>query len=201
MLCTQSGGRSNGPQTTPRRAMPADDGFTLIEVVIAMFILVAGLLGLAHVFYMGVTVVSGSSAAVVAREKAREAIESVHAARDTGTVDWNDVRNDEAPEAADCPAGTTANGGGIFLKGSQHLGGPGADGLVNTEDDTDAEIAPGRDNVMGTEDDIRLPSFMREINICDVTANPNLRMIIVTIRYDVPRQQTYRLTSYVSKFS
>jgi prepilin-type N-terminal cleavage/methylation domain-containing protein len=180
--------------------MSADDGLSLVEVVVAMVILVVGLLGLAQVFYMGLKTVSGSSNAVVAREKAREAIESVHAARDTGTVDWADVRNEEAPE---CPEDTEANGGGIFREGMVRVGGPGADGLVNTADDTDAEIAPGKDNTFGNDDDIELPpTFQRQISICDIPNNPNLRMIFVTIRYmSSTRQETYTLTSYVSKFS
>lgn len=199
MGSTETARRSNGPRTMRRRAMAAEDGLTLVEVLIAMFILVAGLLGVAHVFYIGVTAVSTSSARVVAREKAREAIESVHAARDTGTKVWNDVRNQEAPD--DCPEDTEGQGGGDFLKGMQPLGGPGADGLVNTDDDTDAEIAPGPDNAIGTDDDIELQMFERQISICDVPENPNLRVIVVTIRYNVNRLQTYTLTSYVSKFS
>jgi prepilin-type N-terminal cleavage/methylation domain-containing protein len=179
--------------------MRANDGLTLVEVVIAMLILVIGLLGMAQVFYMGLRAVSGSSTGVVAREKAREAIESVHAARDTGTKVWDDVRNVEAPD--DCPEDTEAAGGGVFLKGMRDLGGPGADGLVNTEDDTDAEIAPGPDNVIGNDDDIELQNFERQISICDIPENPNLRMIVVTIRYNTNRQQTYTLRSYVSKFS
>lgn len=199
MRSTESAGRSNGPRTRPRRAMAADDGLTLIEVMIAMFILVAGLLGVAHVFYLGVTVVSGSSAAARSREKAREAIESVHAARDSGTVTWAQVRNIQAP--LNCPNGTTPNGGGVFVTGWRDLGAPGADGIVNTVDDTQIEVAPGKDNVMGTSDDIEHHSFDRQISICDIPANPDLRMIIVIIRYDVPRQQTYTLRSYVSRFS
>jgi prepilin-type N-terminal cleavage/methylation domain-containing protein len=179
--------------------MSADDGLTLIEVLIAMVILVAGMLGLAHVFYTGVIVTAGSSEAVRAREKAREAIESVHAARDSGTVTWDQVRNVTAPN--NCPAGTTAAGGGIFLTPARNLGAPGADGLVNTADDTAIERAPGKDNVLGTADDIEHSGVTRQISICEIPANVSLRMIIVTIRYNQARQQTYTLRSYVSRFS
>ena len=49
-------------------------GFSLLEVVVAMSILVVGLLGLAQTFYVGMSLVSTSSPNLIAREKAREAI-------------------------------------------------------------------------------------------------------------------------------
>ena len=62
-----------------------------------------------------------STPMLVAREKAREAIESVHAARDTGEFAWTTILN-----VAD---------GGVFLNGAQSVRRPGLDGLVNTADD------------------------------------------------------------------
>ena len=206
MKLTNSAGRSAGPG--PRTTLPAppaspraEDGFSLVEVIVAMMVLVVGLLGLAQVFYLGLSAVGGSSAAVVAREKAREAIESVHSARDTRVITWAQIRNANAP--ANCPAGTNPVGGGIFRNNAVNLGAPGPDGLVNTQDDTAFEVAPGKDNIMGTSDDVRLQGFTREIAICDVPNNTNLRMIVVTIRYNTgsPKQQVYSLTSYVSRFS
>jgi type II secretory pathway pseudopilin PulG len=201
MKLTKSTGHSAGLRTRLFAALPADDGLTLVEVVVAMLILVVGLLSLAQVFYMGVKAIAGSSQSVIAREKAREAIESVHSARDTRIITWNQIRNAAPPDS--CPEDLNAVGGGIFDNGAVHLGGPGPDGLVNTDDDTDAEIAPGKDHIVGTSDDVRLEGFTREINICDVPSNANLRMITVVIRYTSgsARQQEYRLTSYVSKFS
>ncbi len=60
---------------------------------------------------------------LIAREKAREAIESVHAARDTGEASWATIRN--------------VLDGGVFLDGAQPIKDPGDDGLVNTADDGD----------------------------------------------------------------
>ena len=59
---------------------------------------------------------------LIAREKAREAVESVHAARDTGEVAWTTIQN-------------VADGDGVFLNGAQPIKDPGIDGLVNTADD------------------------------------------------------------------
>jgi prepilin-type N-terminal cleavage/methylation domain-containing protein len=198
---------------------PDERGFSLIEVVVAMSILLIGLLGLAQVFYLGMVNASTSSANLIAREKAREAIESVHSARDTRTVDWADVRNANAPA---CPAidavgaqpavAFVPNGGGIFLNGEQPLRQPGVDGLVNTGDDAAAgpEELPGANGRFepgpppatrtAANDDIAIVDFWREVTICDV--NPDLRQIQVSVRYRVgTTDRRYTLVTYISSFS
>ena len=203
-------------------------GFSLIEVVVAMSILLVGLLGLAQVFYLGVVNASTSSAHLIAREKAREAIESVHTARDTRTIAWTAVRNVNPPTVTDpvfspgCtaiaavgaqPAVTfTATGGGVFLNGEQLLRQPGVDGLVNTADDAAAgpEELPGANGRYeagpppavrtAANDDIAITNFWREIAICDV--NPDLRQIRVSVRYRVGAiERRYSLVTYISSFS
>ena len=94
---------------------------------------------------------------LIAREKAREAVESVHSARDTGELSWSRVRN-----VAD---------GGAFLNGAQDVKMPGPDGLVNTADDGAIEVlrAPGADGVLNTADDalttLAHELFQRQITI------------------------------------
>jgi prepilin-type N-terminal cleavage/methylation domain-containing protein len=173
-------------------------GFSLIEVMVAMGIMSAGLMALVGVFALGVTRMASSSPMLLAREKAREAVESVHAARDTGELAWNTVRN-----AAD---------GGVFLNGPQPLRLPGADGLVNTADDGEVETLrePGKDGELDTDDDalIRLTDYTREIRITTLNydngggLNPNLRQVVVSIRYKVDNTwRVYTLTTYVSSYS
>jgi prepilin-type N-terminal cleavage/methylation domain-containing protein len=101
-------------------------GFTLIEALVAMAILSIGMLGLAQAFYLGMRHMSTSSANLIAREKAREAVESVHTARDTRIITWAQIQN--------------ATNGGVFLDGAQPLYAAGADGLVNTADDAAAGL-------------------------------------------------------------
>lgn len=167
-------------------------GFSLLEVMIAMMVLTAGLLGLAQTFYVGMLHMSTSSANLVAREKAREAIESVHTARDTRTITWAEITN--------APAG-------VFLTGFQPLTSPGPDGLVNTGDDGDVEVqpAPGPDGQLGTDDDVAtsLAGFQRQIEILELDpVNPDLREVRVTISYTVgPQRRTYVLRTYISSFS
>jgi prepilin-type N-terminal cleavage/methylation domain-containing protein len=182
----------------------SSSGFSLIEVMIAMSILTVGLFAMAQVFYVGLNIAATSTPNLVAREKAREAIESVHTSRDTHTILWANIRNEEAPDS--CPDGMTPEGGGVFVNDAQDLEAPGPDGLVGTDDDAGREITPGPDGLIGTEDDVPLVGYTREIEICDVDDNPNLRQIVVTIRYDGSkafglRRREYRLVTSISRFS
>jgi prepilin-type N-terminal cleavage/methylation domain-containing protein len=189
----------------PSHRARGEAGFSLIEVVAALSILLVGLLGLAQVFYFGLSIASTSSTQLIAREKAREAIESIHTARDTRIITWDQIRNAGAPNCAAFP-GTTGNGGGQFMTGIQSLEAAGDDGLVATADDDGYEMAPGEDLTLGTADDEPLEGFRRDVTICDVDGNANLRLISVTIEFDGSaavgqRTRTYTLTSYISSFS
>jgi type II secretory pathway pseudopilin PulG len=188
--------------TRAKTLMESESGFSLVEALVAMVVLTIGLMGLAQTFYMGMRHMATSSAHIVAREKAREAIESVHTARDTHTIRWGAIHNTAAP--AGCPAGLVGVGGGVFTGGEVELRSAGVDGLVNTADDAAAppEATPGPDNIMGTADDVPLTQFWRTIQICDVNNNNDLRQIVVTIRYKVGAvERRYSLTTYISSFS
>jgi len=190
--------------STHPSTLTSERGFSLLEALVAMIILTVGLLALAQVLYFGLNIASTSTPNLVAREKAREAIESVHTARDTHTILWAQIRNVGVP--AGCPVGTTGVGGGAFQDGEVDMLAPGPDGLVNTGDDSGLEATPGPDNELGTADDVPLVGFSRQIEICDVDGNADLRQIIVTIRYDGSnaigeRRRQYRLTTLISRFS
>lgn len=195
-------------------------GFSLIETMVATGLLAVSLLGLAQIFAVGLRQLAASGPNLIAREKAREAIESVHSARDMGVLTWAQINN------------TTASG--LFLAGPQPLLQTGPDGLVNTADDGtgcnpsslsspcyDAVVAPGDDAVLGTSDDLRteLRQYTREIQITELTpASPTLRQLRVIMRYSIagspmpascvsqagtPIAQPgcYVLTTYVSSYS
>ena len=184
-------------RTPDRRpvARTRDEGFTILETLVAMSILSFGLLGLAQVFYLGMQHMSTSSSNLIAREKAREAVESVHTARDTRTITWAQIRNVSA--------------GGVFLDGEQPLNAAGTDGLVNTADDAAAGVEtqrdPGPDGLLGTADDALTPlaGFSRRIEIRELNPiNPALREVVITITYTVgPQQRTYLLRTFISAFS
>jgi type II secretory pathway pseudopilin PulG len=171
----------------------AQSGFSLVETLVAMFILMVGLFGLAQVFALGLRHMSSSTYDAIAREKAREAVETVHTARDTRTITWPQIRNVSA--------------GGVFIDGERTLRQAGTDGLVNTADDPttlEEEITPGPDSILGTSDDVHVPlaNLWRTIAITDISGEPSLRQLRVTIRYQVgTTTRTYVLTTYVSSFA
>jgi hypothetical protein len=175
-------------------------------MLVAMTILAIGLLGMAQTFYMGMSIVATSSAQLLAREKAREAIESVHTARDTKVITWAQIRN-TSPSSSCTAAGLAPSGGGTFVEapsGAMLAAGP--DGLVNTADDTGDEVLPGQDGRLYTSDDVRLVGYTRRITICDVTNNVNLRQITVQIGFPGSgaigsRNRTYTLTTFISSYS
>lgn len=185
---------------TPSSRASSENGFSLLELMFATMILTGGLLALVGLLAGAVRAVSDSSYRLIAREKAREAIESVHAARDTGRVSWPDINN--------------ISNEGIFLDGEQALHQAGADGIVNTTDDEDADfevqLKPGADGILGTADDVEVSlgeGFTREIRI-DPIVNPDgtdsatLRQITVTIRYRTDSgMRTYSLRTYISSYS
>jgi prepilin-type N-terminal cleavage/methylation domain-containing protein len=178
-------------------AVRSDKGFTLIEAVVALLIVTFALMALAQTFVVGMRHMSTSNYDVIAREKAREAIESVHTARDTRIITWAQIRN--------------VSNGGVFLDGAQQLRGvPGqeGDGLINTSDDStlpmQAIVIPGPDQILGSADDIRMPltTFTRQIVITDIAGSPTLRQVQVIMRYRVGDQQrSYTITTYVSSYS
>jgi hypothetical protein len=182
-----------------RRITHASSGFSLVETIVATGILATGLLSLAAVFGLGMRHLAGSTPGLIAREKAREAVESVHTARDTGDLAWAKIRNVAA--------------GGVFLAGPQPLKYTGLDGLVNTADDPstiETMRTPGPDKILGNSDDLYVPltDFNREIQITDMMldsnpnlVNANLRQIKVIVNYKVAGGwRAYTLTTYVSSF-
>jgi hypothetical protein len=191
---------ANASGRAPVRVGRSAEGFSLIEVMVATLVLTVGVLSLVGVVGLGLQTVASSSAMLIAREKAREAVESVHSARDTGELSWSRVRN-----VAD---------GGAFLNGAQDVRMPGPDGLVNTVDDGIIEVlrGPGVDGLLNTADDtltaLARELFQRQITITSLTfdgsaaVNPNLRQIAVTVNYRVRNVwRAYTLTTFVSSYS
>jgi prepilin-type N-terminal cleavage/methylation domain-containing protein len=173
----------------------SERGVSLIETMCAISIVAVGLLGLAGVFTHGMVQIASSQSDFIAKEKCAEAVESVISARDTRVVTWAMLRNEQGGTGAD---------GGVFLDGPELLRNAGADGLVNTRDDTGIQMlaTPGPDNQLGTADDevTRLEGFTREIEIRDI--NPTLRQIRVVVTYPIGRAtRSVVLTTLMSTFS
>lgn len=170
-------------------------GFSLLEVIVAIAVLSFGILSLVAVFTTGLTFSDATQYDYIAQKKAEQAVEAIFSARNTGLKSWVDIQNKSA--------------GGIFLNGPQPLLAPGPDGLVGTDKDNASKpdvviVGPGPDGIMGTSDDVTIPlsGMTRQIDISNVVNEPNLRRIVVIMRYTVGRlKRTYKLESYISAFA
>jgi len=170
-----------------------DAGFTLVEVLVAGVLVTTGLLALASALSMGFAVVLTAQDDTIARQKAREALESVLTGRNTQNITFAQIDN-------------VGTGSGIFVNGFQPLYRAGADGIIGTADDAAAGIEtiilPGPDGILGTADDITqtLGNYQRSIVISDLTGT--LKQITVTVQYTTPPNLTRSViaTSYVSPY-
>jgi type II secretory pathway pseudopilin PulG len=191
----------------PRSRGRSRGGFTLLETMVATFVLVVGLLGLVATLAQGLAWMNVSQYEYIAQQKASEAIESIFTARDQGQATWSTI----------CNVGSTVCSNGIFLVGPQLLCDPGTDGILGTSDDyvsgacpsaatTDSVLLPNSTGVFGTSP-TRMPltqyNFLRTITITSVTGVSNLRQIQITITYRAGRwpQRSYTLTAAISNFS
>jgi type II secretory pathway pseudopilin PulG len=172
-------------------------GMTLIEALVAMFILTIGVTSVAALFAQGMKYMGASQDDLLARVKAQEALESVFAARDDQSLTWALVRY---------VFGGTGADGGIFLDGPFPVNDAGPDGLVNTADDQPGTlqyiVLPGPDNILGTSDDIQVPlaQFTREILIRDVVGQPNLRSVTVIVINKFSGRK-FQIVTFISQYS
>jgi prepilin-type N-terminal cleavage/methylation domain-containing protein len=161
-------------------------GFTMVEVMIASVILVVGILSLAYAFGMGLGVIGTAQEDSIARQKARQAMEDVFTARDTGGITF--------PQICNVGSGSSC----IFVSGFEPLYTTGPDGLVNTADDgtgtplptgcsltpcIETTDTPGPDGILGTADDVFVPliGYQRQVQITQLSAI--LNQVTVTIKY------------------
>lgn len=174
-------------------------GFSLIEVIVAIVILVTGLVALLALFAQVLATTQTAQQGLIVKQKARETLESILTARSTQQLTFDDIRN-----VAD---------GGIFLGGFQPMRMPGPDGIVGTNDESTEPIEqyplPGPDGLLNTGDDVllTLTNFQRQIQLdpiilVDGTPHPSLRQVTVTIQFISPRGlvRTYQVGSYISRF-
>jgi len=179
-----------------RRKRSAQDGFTLIEVMIAIVVMAVGLLAVIASFATAVAATQSAEEDLIARQKVLEAMESIYTARNAQQIPFASVAN--------------VSNGGIFLDGAQPLLCSGPDGLVGTADDVacktragancpgvgaECMVLPGNDGTLGTADDstMSLGNFQRTIAMNTVLypagspnagqINPNMMAMTITVSY------------------
>lgn len=170
-------------------------GFSLIEVMIAIVVMSIGLLAVIASLATAIAATESGEEDLIARQKALEAMESIYTARNSQQIPFSAVAN--------------VSNGGIFVNGAQPMLCAGPDGLVNTGDDVscttssgatcpdggaECMVLPGPDGILGTADDVTmsLGNFTREITINPTyyptgpnagSVNPNMMGISVTVSY------------------
>lgn len=172
----------------PRKS---DEGFTLIEVMIAIVVMSVGLLAVIASFATAISATQSAQEDLIARQKVLEAMESIYTARNAQQIPFASVAN--------------ASSGGIFLDGAQPMKCAGPDGLVGTGDDVtcttqagancpnggaECMVLPGPDGILGTGDDVimSLGNFTRTIAVSPVllangNVNANMMAISITVSY------------------
>jgi prepilin-type N-terminal cleavage/methylation domain-containing protein len=189
------------------------DGFTLIEVMIAIAVMSIGLLSVVASIATAMQATQSAQEDLIARQKAMEALESIYTARNSQQVAFSAINN------------TTASPPGIFVSGAQPLLCAGPDGLVGTGDDVSCKtsggvacpnggvecwVLPGPDGVLGTADDITysLANFTRTISFSPVylsTGGINTNMMAITISVSYTKdglpKRTFTVNGLISSYN
>jgi type II secretory pathway pseudopilin PulG len=172
-------------------------GFSLLEVLISMFVLTVGLVSMLGVFATAMAATQTAQQGMLAKQLAQQAIETIFAARETQNIAWSQIQNVGGPGSS-----------GIFVTGLQPINLPGLDGIYGTADDSNAGpqtmTLPGPDGIVGTADDIvvGLANYQRSIAITN-TDSADLVSATITIQYMIPGSsfpRTYVLSDLISQY-
>ena len=186
--------RAATQQPRPNRQQ---QGFTLLEVLISMFVLTVGLVSMLGVFATAMAATQTAQQDMIAKQLAQQAIETIYTARETAKITWDQIQNIGG-----------AGSPGIFRTGLQPIKQVGTDGIINTINDGSSSpqtmTLPGPDGIVGTSDDITmgLSNYQRSIAIAN-TASGDLRAITITIQYTTPRSKfpkQYVLSGFISQY-
>ncbi|MBK8150886.1 MAG: prepilin-type N-terminal cleavage/methylation domain-containing protein [Acidobacteria bacterium] len=154
-------------------------GFSLIETIVAMVILLIGVLATLSAMTFGVVSMQESEKRTLSKETVRSTMETIFSIRDmlafdpaaTGTTyNWNALQIQ------------SGNNGGIFLEGWKPVReSPGADGIYGTADDSCDPIASCVVNST-TNSSAVIPGVERKIEVTDLIENGAIRKRIFTVR-------------------
>jgi prepilin-type N-terminal cleavage/methylation domain-containing protein len=174
-------------QKVLRRKSGGDRGFSLVEVMVALTVMVIGIVGLLVAFAASVVTLQQSREDSLARQEAQAFLEGIFAARNTGAITFSQIQNQSQDPV-----------NGVFKDGLVNAYQAGPDGLMNTNDDLAAiEIGPDGNQLQ----------IQRQIQITPVffagTANvdPNVRQVKITINYGVGKSaRSYVQTTFISTY-
>ena len=155
------------------------DGFSLIEAVVAIFIMTVGLIGTAAALGYAIHYGTISRNVTAAKSIIFAQIEEVEELRNSRRLDFKQIANVGGVDNSNTPTDFTG-----FSTGFKELSlNPGPDGVNGTDDDWRDK---GADGVYGTGDDFDNPSlvrsgYSRQITITNLS--DSMKKIEVRVRY------------------
>lgn len=163
------------------KGIKSEAGFTMIEAIVAIFVLTIGLVGTvaAITYALEFSAISrnvgGAKSLIVA------SIEEVETLRNAQRLDFKQIANVGGVDNIDSK--NPFNGFSVGFKQISKM--PGPDGVNGTDDDL---IAPGADNQYGTKDDftdssLAIGGYLRQITITDLEGSTALKKVEVKVRY------------------
>lgn len=154
-------------------------GFTLVEAIIAIFVLTIGLIGTAAAITYALEFGSISRNVSSAKSVVVASIEEIETLRNARRLDFKQIANVGSVNNA-----YSKNLFGVFSTGFQPISrDPGADGVNGTDDDL---IAAGADKTFGTADDFNDPTLVRsgyERQIEITNLSDSIRRVEIKVRY------------------
>jgi type II secretory pathway pseudopilin PulG len=171
-------------------------GFSYVDVMVAITILLVGVLGLVAAITRGIAMTTVSQEMLGAKQLAAATMESIFTARELDSIDlgWNSIGN----------VGSSTVPNGIFPVDAQPIyPSAGLDRIFGTADDY-----KGPDGVAGNGDDgTATVGYTRKITVTDIpdatrpTAPISLRKLEVTINYWTSgRQRAETFTSFIANY-
>lgn len=155
-------------------------GFSMIEAIVAIFVLTIGLVGTAAAITYALEFSAISRNVTKAKLIVVASIEEIESMRNSRRLDFKQFANSGSVDNTGSPNQFMGFSNGF----RQVSNSPGNDGVNGTDDDL--SIAPGADGVFGTADDVPDPNlardgYMREIVITSLSAS--LKKVVVRVQY------------------
>lgn len=172
---------SNNAQKIIRFCQNKEEGFSLLEAVVAILILTIGLMGTAAALTYSLEFGTTSRNVGNAKLLIVSAIEEIESLRNTRRLEFKQISNVGGVDNTDCK--NTFNG---FSTGFKPISlNPGFDGVNGTDDDI-KEAGP--DGILGNADDVDNPAlirsgYTRQITITPLPSDTTIKKVEVKVRY------------------
>jgi len=165
-----------------KNSVKGENGFTLVEVVVAILILTIGLMGTAAAITYALQFSTLSKNLTNAKLVIVATIEEVESLRNTRRLDYKQIENAGKVDNIDSPNFFNGFSSGFNSISTE----PGPDGVNGTNDDF--SIAPGKDGKWGTSDDtinssLARGGYSRQISITNLAGSDTIKKVEIRVRY------------------